>query len=558
MSLNRWSVPDRARGRSPGSDSELYERFPAMHIGPSRSQRRANLSSVFSSLFENEDTPRSTSAAETSLLRAYGQDLLSSRNENAIPMHAMKSSHSPESQSIIPPDTDSAQSDVTFRSQGTWPAARRYNPFVPMPGAVNNLRYHEEEARRENEREESPGEEDDNREQTLDESIELTKPRTMVETFRSSSSSYPSEGIRSPASNQDSPEATAAAKALIDDLVRCSSFPTRVLLSRSDATESHPAPLSPERGGYGQPEELAAVGRTSGTDDTRIDSASGSPERVHFKETWSALGTPQVPFDSWPNRGNGKCANCLKTFLDQEFQPEDMDTQGSISQSRFPSSYLPMLAETSFSENNDGPPQSNNPSAMDGRREDMMDMMYIPPSARTANGGRIDSLEMPMLHRTGRAPSPVHKPPSTTTLGQRMHKFKIKKWARKVYLRSKVRLQHGVKAAPFSLPGHNSKGANAIFEKELHKRAGVDNKMRRRNSLGLSWARDKGLKKKDASSQDITRRVSRYMDAVIAKKASIMSMRPSRGRAKTGSSRDFHMGRKKRAVSCPALGTTVG
>lgn len=555
MSIYRWSLPGRSqsRGKSPETVSDHQEKFSTARMSQPKLHRRGNLSSVFSNMFEKEENHKTT--------------------ENAIPAPELKQYHAPASQTTTPSDADSTHSDITLPTQATWPNIRRRGvdfPFVPMPGAVGSMNCNQHEIRRESEHVLFPPEEDGDRVQNLGSDMTMIKPITDIRADSSPSSSYPSEGIRSPWSNQGSPEPSDATKAFISDLVRISSLPMKLLSAQPGTSESH-SPLK-ENHGHDFGEELETTSGIASTNGSEIDSASRNADCVPTKVVCGGIlreiGIPQVKFSSWPSKGHGMDTECLRTFLGHECHGHVMDPPESFSQSRFPATYLPVLAETSVCEPNDDPLRSNiaSTTSIAGSRAEEGEVnppdmarggccKHTRPSSctsasqcsySTANAEDIDSHEMPMLYRLTRVPSSGNNA-SPISFAQRIQKFRIEKWAKSLCKRSKVRFQHAIKKTPSSVLGRRftEPGASRNKKPKISARAEI----KRKNSIGIFWARDKISKK--TGPQKITHKIrSRYADSAIGRRRSLMAMRKSR-RAKKSTARGYSAARK-RAVSWPA------
>ncbi len=572
MSIYRWSLPGRAlaRGGSDRNSSDQPEKFSTVHIGQSKHRRRGNLSSVFSTLLEKEENYQETGAIGTSLPTTSGQAPPSSRTENAISTSSLRLSHVQESQSINPFYTNDTQYNGIFRPTVAHPEGSMHGgdaPFVPMPGAVGTLRYQLDEVLQKKEHDGFKNDEAAHRSRDLGNHLALRKPNMFIERARSRSSSYPSEGIRSPATSPHSPEPTASTKALIAELVRHGSVPRRMTLLQSDVSGSHSSWPNQESG-QSPAEELVAVKGVSDAINSNIGKGDNATDcicaGVISTATSNKSGTPGYLLESWSSEHRGQGARCLRAFPKRKCNDQVIGSQATNPQSEIPALHPPVVIGTSTSKQNEGSQESSNShnTGITGLSaevaEDDPDMMhtghreYTVDTIRTLSSLHPDptpevngrnSLEIPILYKI---PLPDRNS-SSTTLAQRIQRFKLKKWVKRVYKRSKARFRHTAKPMPPLTISHRYKDAKPRGNKKHHKHAGYERKIR--TSAGTFGARAKGQKKKGGLGKKTPKQSWRATTA-IKKGGSIMSMPLLRFGEKRGMSRsDFR--HHKRAVSCP-------
>ncbi|KAI0449195.1 hypothetical protein F5B21DRAFT_518366 [Xylaria acuta] len=209
--LHRWSLPSRGFIRDKSQDGKSSDRtkFPTIHIGQPSPRRRTNLSSAFSTLFEKPEDRRSMRGSEDHSQAVAGLPPSVHHRENVPPDTNSKYSHAHKYQDTTPIEKTSLRRSGRFgsaRKRAEVDGARP--PPYHVPAALSQVTHPvNEKPKTRSFRLSSTGtnETGNQDESHLDKS---TKPTGGCERIRSASSSYPSEGIRSPVAGFRSPEPT--------------------------------------------------------------------------------------------------------------------------------------------------------------------------------------------------------------------------------------------------------------------------------------------------------------------------------------------------------------
>ncbi|KAI1359458.1 hypothetical protein F5Y08DRAFT_79144 [Xylaria arbuscula] len=236
--LQRWSLPSRGFVRDKSHDEEEpteQAKYPTMHLGQLGPRRRGNLSSVFSTLFEKPESRHNVRRETNEIQVADDLPLLASRRENIRPDadsgHSRECEHenpvttigtapllqggmftSPSRNSTVDVCSGSSPSmaaDVV--AQSTPQASEKWRPRC---FSLSSTTTHET----------VEGDEFDD-ELPFITSAEKAKIR---ERCLSASSSYPSEGMRSPMSGHCSPEpATSQTMKYFSEYRRFGQYPSK-------------------------------------------------------------------------------------------------------------------------------------------------------------------------------------------------------------------------------------------------------------------------------------------------------------------------------------------
>ncbi|KAJ8126318.1 hypothetical protein O1611_g7319 [Lasiodiplodia mahajangana] len=201
--LHRWSLPSRGfiRDKPPDGSSPGRSKFPTIHIGQPILRRRANLSSAFLPLFEKPENRQRVRNAECSSEAADDLPLLAPRRENAPSDTNLRYSNAHKYQATASFEGTPLRtsSQLEFTSKNTEAGGMKPSPCF-TPG---------------NQIDEAPkirsfslSSTNTTGKEFRDEALAL---QSMIATdgserVRSATSSYPSEGIRSPATSCRSPE----------------------------------------------------------------------------------------------------------------------------------------------------------------------------------------------------------------------------------------------------------------------------------------------------------------------------------------------------------------
>ncbi|KAI2628290.1 hypothetical protein GGS21DRAFT_527241 [Xylaria nigripes] len=205
--LHRWSLPSRGFVANKSRDEEpAQSNFSTIHIGPPGPRRRANISSAFSTLFEKSENRRSI----RDLQDCHQGDelpLLRQRRENIPPDVPPKYSHAHRGE-----ETGSLEIDIftslgqgrKFESDSLKDVEKETSPRLwsaQVKHRVGKL----PKIRSSNQCSSSTNKTDKQGDESL---VFQTKSTSELVRVRSTSSSYPSEGIRSPHDGNGSPEPT--------------------------------------------------------------------------------------------------------------------------------------------------------------------------------------------------------------------------------------------------------------------------------------------------------------------------------------------------------------
>ncbi|KAI1490577.1 hypothetical protein F5X96DRAFT_635388 [Biscogniauxia mediterranea] len=470
MSLYRWSLPSRAfyREKSSDSDSNRSTKFSTIHIGQPGTRRRANLSALFATLFEkNENNQDNSVPSDTRSSGSQAPPSLESRTENIPHAPNFKSCHVKELQTTTPNGVEPQQTnDLSKPYIAQWdsiPQALR-NPLCPrsdtfswvLPQQVESL------SRTNSTRLNSKGDNPNNGKEKGP--MELVNLSDCLDRARSTSSSYPTEGIRSPPDHCRSPEPTTLTHTLVSEYSRIGDYMAQEAWCRSsELTNDTSCPDSAL--GKNLIEELAAAGsvsdtdsRTTGQDQTNkcfLPIVSPRPV-VETEEISSPQQCPHPDVFKESNKENYKhssSSDCMVPIL------KNGDSYGSTLNISFMAYKTPVTVGTS---DDDAPSNISRVNSTDRlrasidtnstscttirdlretSRSDTMATSFLqntrtPTSLRSAT--LVGDCEQPTLC----LPEPSRPAGS---LARRIQQFRFKKWVKKVCLRTRVRFEHAVK-----------------------------------------------------------------------------------------------------------------
>ncbi|KAI1503905.1 hypothetical protein F5X99DRAFT_424884 [Biscogniauxia marginata] len=472
MSLHRWSLPSRAYSheKSSDSDSNRSTKFSTVHIGQPGICRRANLSGVFATLFEkNENTQNNTSPENTHLNTNQTQPL-ASRTENIPHTPNIKSWHVKELQTTISSDVDPPTTNDYKPWIAKWDSVPQplWNPLCDRPITPGQTPQKHESSARINSYNLPNGEGDGNRGKEKV-PLESTKSSDCLDRVRSTSSSYPTEGIHSPPDNCRSPEPTTWTQNLVSEYLRLVEYPSKELWYRSSELTNDTSAQDLDSG-KGLIEELAAAGGVFVTDsrNTNQDQTNKfclsiiSPRQTVEGDIISLAqplpGSDVVKEPDQKDHKHSSSSDCIVPIL-QSGGSSDPAIEVS-----FVSYKAPISVDTSeddtllkigrFSSTDCMRPSTNTGSTscttIHGQsKTSKSNTMPTSVSQNMHEPAKIRS-EMP-LGDSGQPrsilPGSNH---SSTSLVQRLQKFKFKKWVKKVCFRTKVRFEHAVKPTHFS------------------------------------------------------------------------------------------------------------
>ncbi|KAI1822397.1 hypothetical protein F4861DRAFT_550747 [Xylaria intraflava] len=227
--LHRWSLPSRGftRDKTPEEESSQSRFSNTIHIGQPGPLRRANLSSAFSTLFEKNENRRNIPDLVESDQGADDLPLLGPRCENIPPGTAFKYTHTHGTESTGSPELDI----VPLGQSKKHDSASRNIDIEPLhrasPETFSQAQHHVDETAKIRSFSLSSNETDDVGKQDDESFLLPADSTTELERMRSVSSSYPSEGMRSPLAGTRSPELTTHANNYLAKYWRYGKYPSR-------------------------------------------------------------------------------------------------------------------------------------------------------------------------------------------------------------------------------------------------------------------------------------------------------------------------------------------
>ncbi|KAI0888960.1 uncharacterized protein GGS22DRAFT_152802 [Annulohypoxylon maeteangense] len=438
MSLHRWSLPSRGfnREKSHDSDSSQRKKFPTIHIGNPGSRRRANLSSAFACLFDKDEN------RQIPLFPADGNNTkellpLSNRIENIpSPSRLKDGKQDPPIHQLDAPNYKIPKDQVAdiFTKQDE--VLKQLHPVVLLNECGLHVR--------------SSGVN----------TLGAIKSPTNFPSVRSASSSYPSEGLRSPPEHSVSPPLNTWSESFMSEMTRYGPYPSQKSSSRSTISTTDISTPS-DKVGQCLMEELAAVGGISDSetrttsrdytsnplsDITTIGSSKeledNSSETCHDSE--STTRPEQEVRGLSLTRGNGihlldgqfsSTSAVYGSFLELEssfrhgssseefpFRPSNTGSLDRLRQSIETSETRPTKIQWG---------KCNTMPASISQKPPLRDRLAI-------TSAHFDNQNLPGLHFRGSSES-------SSNLVQRIHKFKFRKWIKKVCLRTKVRFDSAIR-----------------------------------------------------------------------------------------------------------------
>ncbi|CAJ2513664.1 Uu.00g017830.m01.CDS01 [Anthostomella pinea] len=484
MSLHRWSLPSRAfaRGKPSAEDPKQPTKSSTIHIGQPGMLRRGDLSAAFGALFENAENRRADSNLEDTRRGPDGLRPLASRAENVPHIVNRKSSHVQELQDTTPGGLD----DVSANNGGKPDIATRdpvvhrlQGPLSPMHGVFGRtpLTSQQQDEPRKIRSFSLSSSTDESREETQEKDLpKLIESTYSLNRVRSASSSYPSEGIRSPNDLGRSPEPTVYTQHLVSDLSRYGEY----LSQGSCYTPNMSANEMPGRDqgvDHNIGEGLPANGETSDTgyeadsedrgherrlstipsstvidmkDTTISQSHSGgdlSPEKHPGNQNSSPLGGFMVPIlHDQSSRAEMEVSHMAmrgprRTSTSEDYDCYRISNVGSTDRLR-PSTDTASTSPTTIRRHSQAETSQKMPTST----------LHHSRRSVAGEGSASHSVgsELPKLSFATRNMSSI-------TLVHRLQKFKFKKWVKKVCLQTKVRFEHDSKPTSSSTVLHGRK-----------------------------------------------------------------------------------------------------
>ncbi|KAI0840955.1 hypothetical protein F5Y06DRAFT_262170 [Hypoxylon sp. FL0890] len=469
MSLHRWSLPNRAfnREKSKDSDSSQRGRFPTIHLSNPGTRRRGNLSSAFASFFEKDENRLDARTSDDTQFLTKDIQPLSARMTNVPSPSRFKDSrydagfHCPDTPIDLTPkrnvvDQLSLKGDKALKEHSLRIMLDETDAYAKSSGA--------------------------NLPATL-------KSPTSVARVRSTSSSYPSEGIRSPPEHCVSPPLNTWSESFISELSLHGPYQLKQTSNESTTSTNDTSNLS-VRVGQCLMEELAAAGGISDTDTRTISrdytpksppsdilpTMSSQEQRYKSFQVGHTGGlvveaTQEAP-DSCPSRGVMQTICCpgsstsavqgdypelqlsIRMSSSDDEIPFRPSKTGSMDRLR-PSTEIGGTPFTNIQEKSEGDAYNTIPASM-SRKNSHRGIATVPIS---------QSDHQPLAGWRFR-----NSNGSTTTLVQRIQKFKLRKWFKKVCLRTKVRFDNVISQealSPKPLGRKKPKSQNSRRPKKL-------------------------------------------------------------------------------------------
>ncbi|KAI1166622.1 hypothetical protein F5B18DRAFT_57516 [Nemania serpens] len=292
--LYRWSLPTRGFIRDKFQDGESSGRskYPTIQIGRPDSHRRPDLSSAFSTLFVSPENRRGIRNAEDRSGNVDDLPLLAPRRENLLPEISLKYSHTHGCQDINPIETTSPSKINRFGSElKDAEIGRTVSPPYLTLGDFGQGTHPINETPKI--RSFSLSSAQTAEEKNLDEPLALQSSilSDRCERIRSASSSYPSEGIRSPAAGYHSPDATIArTKDYFAEYRRYGQYPSQSVCDLFSMPRSEESSSGNVRAHI----QATPVGRDTGSD-CALASPNSTPKPSPLTHSSEELMKPPCP-----------------------------------------------------------------------------------------------------------------------------------------------------------------------------------------------------------------------------------------------------------------------
>ncbi|KAI8629562.1 hypothetical protein F5Y19DRAFT_484919 [Xylariaceae sp. FL1651] len=551
MSLHRWSLPTRtfARDKSENAESSGQVKFPTVHIGQPGPRRKVNLSAAFATVFEKPENYQSTPNPEGRGLGTSDlQQPLAPRPENVPPVLNLKSSHAHEFQNTAPIDIDTTsldtlnKSESVFRNTGT--NEIKSNQYL-LSGIFDQITHPLNEALKVRSFSLTSTEDNEKRQQDELSSSLPTKSTDTLEKIRSTSSSYPSEGIRSPLSQCRSPEPTTYTKSFISEYRQYGTYPSHTSWYPSEAS------MNDISAGDATRNESPKVTVSSITDSScNTTNQIYKPLRsfIRYAPEDYTEPTPTVVAQSRCNsstfHGTGQDpqrssnSEIMVPILENE---NAMTSQLEVSFMSYKRSNALSTSDVNDQRNisNDGSTGRLRPH----EDTDETTQTTLRQPGKPDRGGIFSAIRDAREKRQSLAESWAQiftlatANGSSTTLSQRFQKFKLRKWVKKVCFKTKTRFGLIVRAVPAS----KSAKSKASSRKWRHKKKVIKGRKNpKRKYLGISTTLTptKERAKKHKKTAD------RFFDTLTAKKS--LQLQP--GRSEKENNDAIH----RRVQSCPA------
>ncbi|KAI8963851.1 hypothetical protein F5Y11DRAFT_356053 [Daldinia sp. FL1419] len=429
MSMHRWSLPSRAftREKSKDSDPGYRTRFPTIHIGDRITRRRSNISAAFANLFEKDENR--LSIEETNDTRTRNDQRPFSCIENLAPStRSILAGRDGDKLSHI----DRAALSLLGAIPQVSPEQRASLEEALQEHIISNPFDDQEHVKP------SGGSTSDNNDSP-----------TSLERTRSTSSSYPSEGIRSPPDHSHSPPMNPWTEDFIAEISRYGKYPSGTPPSKC-STSTNDALVPSSKAGKCLMEELAAAGGISDTD-TRTASRVHTP-KPPLSDVASTCCPPERPSKiSRACRDSDHFSTAkqeIRDVVQRDILPA-LDGQVSSTSAIYGGSYPEIPSSRTSSSEEEFPCRSSHTGSRDCLRQSTETCpTHVPrkihwgaqshvyntmPAAIGRDAHRRSRIPRfsPPLEKHKTASASMESNGSSATLVQRIHKFKFRKWIKK-------------------------------------------------------------------------------------------------------------------------------
>jgi len=232
MSLYRWSLPTRGLIRDTSHEGEFSGRpkFPTIHIGQPNQHQRPNVSTSFATLFEKPENRRDGTNSENHGLVAAELPALAPRPENLLPSvkHSTVPIHHWKGKSISIPKDAGVGVTQPARPLQSKPSNQSVLPRIETP-KIRSFSLSSSDTNQTEKPDDLP----------LLEPIKSTDTQELdeIHPVRSSSSSYPSEGIRSHIGGYPSPEYQGDTNRIMAEYGLFGEHPSRLNTTATESTD---------------------------------------------------------------------------------------------------------------------------------------------------------------------------------------------------------------------------------------------------------------------------------------------------------------------------------
>ncbi|KAI1421025.1 hypothetical protein F5Y12DRAFT_67506 [Xylaria sp. FL1777] len=454
--LHRWSLPSRGftREKSQNGEPTDQSKFLTIHVGQLGPHRRANLSSVFSTLFEKPENRRCIQNTDERSEIADDLPLLTSRRENVRPGTESRCSHDHDCQGTITPTdtvpipqygrleptlkntTIGSTAPLSHVTSGIFDQVTRQidGKQKACSFAFSSTEMHETQSR-----DGSP-------------SLKSTETIDDCEGNVSDSSSYPSEGMRSPVSGYCSPKpAVSHTMNYFTEYRRFGRYPSQSSwhLSSMHINEASASDPSGEK-------TWTASGLLNATPDCAIASQSSSLEASPFTHP------PEDHIDpTCSDTAESQCKPGIVSRMEPQQKPSSsseimvpvLENEDAISSQLEVSfmNYKRPIARNTSSDKNGYQIEARNASLIDvlhhsvNKDQTMLTEIRQPSTSNEESAwSTIQEVRERPLSRPAswmQLLALTSSNDSSNTLAQRLQKLKLRQWAKRFYFKTKARFE---------------------------------------------------------------------------------------------------------------------